>query len=201
MIAGISGTGADAEMTRRLREPYGEGAKAVADRELKRLSRRELLEMLIAQGRENERLQAEIAKLQDQLSEREIHLAKSGNIAEAALRLNGVFEAAQRAAEQYLENISRGKITKALIGETDDFVVIDTTEEAVPSERENKASPEPVEEDDTSKKAKRAGKPKKVKQPKKPSAPKKAPLPKLKPFFRKLKSKLTPLMNKLRRKK
>lgn len=97
----------------------------MADRELKRLSRRELLEMLIAQSRENERLQAEIAQLEEQLHEREIHLAQSGNIAEAALRLNGVFEAAQRAAEQYLENIGRGEITKVLIGETGDFVLID----------------------------------------------------------------------------
>ena len=98
----------------------------MADRELKRLSRRELLEMLIAQGRENERLQVEVTRLEAQLKERELHIAESGNIAEAALRLNGVFDAAQRAAEQYLENISRGEISRALIGETDDFVIIDS---------------------------------------------------------------------------
>ena len=32
-------------------------------------------------------------------------LSQAGNIAEAALALNGVFEAAQKAADQYLENI------------------------------------------------------------------------------------------------
>lgn len=51
----------------------------------------------------------QIHKLRDSLQaekkKREIELADAGSIAEASLRLNGIFEAAQRAADQYLHNI------------------------------------------------------------------------------------------------
>lgn len=162
-----TGTGAAA---RRLRG-YGKGLTAMADRELRRLSRRELLEMLIAQGRENERLQAEILRLEEQLSEREIHLAQSGNIAEAALRLNGVFEAAQRAAEQYLENISRGEITKALIGEGLGFTAAGGAGETARVD-EDGAEPEASAEAPKRKKTGKKRKQPKAPQPKQPKAPK-----------------------------
>ena len=52
---------------------------------------------------------AKIRELQNTIegikASREIELEEAGSIAEAALRLNGVFEAAQRAAEQYLVNV------------------------------------------------------------------------------------------------
>ena len=38
---------------------------------------------------------------------REIKISQAGSIAEASMQLNGVFEAAQEAAKQYLENIER----------------------------------------------------------------------------------------------
>ena len=41
------------------------------------------------------------------LASKEIHIARAGAIAEAALMLNGVFDAAQKAADQYLENVRR----------------------------------------------------------------------------------------------
>lgn len=189
----------------------------MADRELKRLSRRELLEMLIAQGRENERLQAEITQLEEQLHEREIHLAQSGNIAEAALRLNGIFEAAQRAAEQYLENISRGEITKALIGETDDFVLIDANGNTILPGQEwdetDLSDPDPEaaapEEAEPPKKRKKAKQPKEAKKPaqpkekKKPAAVKKPKRTKMPPAFplRKLRDKLRVLLARYRRRK
>lgn len=54
---------------------------------------------------------AQIAELRNTIAEmkrsRVIELEDAGSIAEAALRLNGVFEAAQRAAEQYLMNVKR----------------------------------------------------------------------------------------------
>lgn len=127
----------------------------MADRELKKLRRRELLQMLLVQCEETEKytkeakeLRAElddlteryerligklnikderlnqkdamIAELKDTIEEmkasREIELEEAGSIAEAALRLNGVFEAAQKAAEQYLMNVKKldaPKISKA----------------------------------------------------------------------------------------
>lgn len=74
---------------------------------LKKLKRAELLEILLEQSKEVERLSAELKKANEALEEREIKIRNSGSIAEAALQLNGVFEAAQNAATQYLENIER----------------------------------------------------------------------------------------------
>ena len=72
----------------------------MTDKELRKLNRSALLEMLVEQSRENDRLRAQVDELQRLLSDRQ-----AGSIAEASLQLNQVFEAAQQAAEQYLENI------------------------------------------------------------------------------------------------
>ena len=74
-------------------------------KELKRLSRTDLLEMMLALSKENEQLRAENVRLNKRLEERSIAVEQSGSLAEAALQLNGVFEAAQAACEQYAENI------------------------------------------------------------------------------------------------
>lgn len=79
----------------------------MTDRELRKLNRRELLELLIEQEQEVERLQAALQVAEKRTQSREIKLDKAGSIAEAALMLNGVFEAAQAAADQYLDNIRR----------------------------------------------------------------------------------------------
>lgn len=77
----------------------------MTEKELKRLSRGELLELLLMQTRETERLQEEVTRLQAQLDDRKLRVNKAGSIAKAALEVNGVMEAAQAAAAQYLENI------------------------------------------------------------------------------------------------
>lgn len=79
----------------------------MTDKELKRLSRTELLEMLLAQVEENKKLKVHLNGMQAQLDNRQIMIDKAGSIAEAALQLNGVFQAAETAAAQYLENIRR----------------------------------------------------------------------------------------------
>lgn len=70
----------------------------MTEKDLKRLSRKDLLEMLLELSRENE-------QLRKQLEDRTIQIEKSGSLAEAALRLNGLFEATQAACEQYTLNI------------------------------------------------------------------------------------------------
>ncbi len=109
----------------------------MTDKEMHRLSRRELLQLLLAQVSETEELKRLLAERDDQLTElhenyerlrkrldqkdakihdlrntlheerttRRIELQEAGSIAEAALRLNGIFDVAQKAADQYLENI------------------------------------------------------------------------------------------------
>ena len=73
----------------------------MTDKDLKRLRRDELLEMLIAQSKRTEQLERELEEARAALQSRDIFLEEAGSIAEAALRINGVFEAAQAAAQQY----------------------------------------------------------------------------------------------------
>lgn len=79
----------------------------MTDRELRKLSRAELLELLLEESRENERLRAQLKELNEKLADRAIQMEHAGSIAEAALQLNGVFQAAEQAAAQYLENVRR----------------------------------------------------------------------------------------------
>ena len=79
----------------------------MTEKELHRLSRRELLEMLITRTMENERLKEELQQARNELSGRQLIQERAGSMAEAALQLNGVFEAADRAAREYLETIRR----------------------------------------------------------------------------------------------
>ncbi len=77
----------------------------MTDKELRRLRRTELLEMLLTQVEENKKMQIRLNEMQMQLDDRRIMINEAGSIAEAALRLNGVFQAAETAAAQYLENV------------------------------------------------------------------------------------------------
>ena len=79
----------------------------MTEKELKRLSRTDLLEMLIDQSAELQALRERCAAAEEALEKRNMNLNQAGSIAEAALRVNGVFEAAQAAASQYVENIKR----------------------------------------------------------------------------------------------
>lgn len=77
----------------------------MADRDLRKMNRKELLELLIALKKENDQLKKQLQKQAVQLQSRTIQVKNAGSIAEAALALNGVFESADKAAAQYLENI------------------------------------------------------------------------------------------------
>lgn len=130
----------------------------MTDKELQKLGRRELLQLLLDQAKEAEQLRVELAganeraremedtfeRLRERLNEKDAQirdlqetydrlrerlndkdaqiqelsatlqaeregqmsgLAEVGSIAEAALRLNGIFEAAQRAADLYLQKV------------------------------------------------------------------------------------------------
>ncbi len=77
----------------------------MTDKELKKISRAELLELLIEQMEKNKQLQQELDEAQKMLNDRQIVLQKAGSIAEAALSLNKVFEAADAAAKQYVQSV------------------------------------------------------------------------------------------------
>lgn len=86
---------------------YAVEQAGMTSKELKRLSRRELLEMLIEQMKENQRLRNRLEQAEAELENRELVSLRAGSMAEAAMQLNGVFEAADKAARQYLENVYR----------------------------------------------------------------------------------------------
>lgn len=75
------------------------------DRELRHLHRTELVEIIFALKQSEDQLKAENAALTAQLQDRRIHIQNAGSIAQAALELNKVFEAAQAAAEDYLASV------------------------------------------------------------------------------------------------
>lgn len=74
-------------------------------KELRKFSRKELLEVLVSQSREIERLQKQLEDAKELLKSREIAINNAGSMAEAALQLNHVFRDADAAAQQYLESI------------------------------------------------------------------------------------------------
>lgn len=84
-----------------------QGDDSKEGKDSKRLSRAELLEMLIEQSKEVESLKKKVDELQKQLDDRTIQLQQTGSIAEAALALNDIFKAADQAASQYIESIKR----------------------------------------------------------------------------------------------
>ena len=77
------------------------------DKELRKLNRKGLLELLLKQTERADELEARLNEAEVKLLDRSISEKDAGSIAEAALKLNGIFEAADAAAAQYLENVKR----------------------------------------------------------------------------------------------
>lgn len=77
----------------------------MADRDLKKLNRSELLELLLSAAKENDALREENEQLKAQLEERRILIENSSSLAEAALKLSGIFKAADDAAKIYLNGV------------------------------------------------------------------------------------------------
>ena len=87
--------------------------KQKQDETLKNLTRKDLLELLLEQNKRIEALSNRLSEVEAELNSRQITIEESGSIAEAALKLNGVFEAAQKACDQYLENVCEtGRISQ-----------------------------------------------------------------------------------------
>ena len=79
----------------------------MTERELKRMSRTEVLELLLSQTNRIEELEAKLTEANEKVASRQIQLEQAGSIAEASLQLSGIFKDAQIAADQYLENMKR----------------------------------------------------------------------------------------------
>ena len=74
----------------------------MTEKELKKLNRYQLLELLIIQTERADKLQAALEEAERRLNDREINISTLGSIAEASLQLHGVFQTAQDAADTYI---------------------------------------------------------------------------------------------------
>ena len=88
----------------------------MTEKELKKLNRKQLLELLLRQTERVEALEQELNETKQKLEDRRITEMEAGSIAEAALKLNKVFEAAEAAAAQYVDNIRQLSGSKKVNG-------------------------------------------------------------------------------------
>ena len=72
-------------------------------KDLKKIKRAELLELMLAQAQRIKELEIELTKVREELNSKKLKIKESGSIAEASLKLNKVFESAQLAADQYYD--------------------------------------------------------------------------------------------------
>lgn len=79
----------------------------VNDKELRKLKRKELLEIMLSQAKLIEELENELAKTKEDLNNKNIMIKEAGSIAEASMKLSGIFEKAQEVADQYLNSIRK----------------------------------------------------------------------------------------------
>lgn len=71
------------------------------------LSKNEMMMVMHDQEQEIEKLKAEVAELQEKLDGYEIKVSETGNLAEAAAKITGLFETAQLTADTYVENMRK----------------------------------------------------------------------------------------------
>jgi hypothetical protein len=79
----------------------------MTEHQVRKLKRIELLRIIRNQEEEILNQRKRIQELEEQLQQRTICIEKAGSIAEAVLQINGVMEAVQKAADQYLYNIQQ----------------------------------------------------------------------------------------------
>lgn len=81
----------------------------MTDKEFRRLSRADLIEIIYELQQSEKALQEEIAELKRQLADRRAAVSKVGSLAELSAALNGLFEAAQATADEYLKEIEKAR--------------------------------------------------------------------------------------------
>ncbi len=89
-----------------------ESGSSKRKKEMKRMSRSELVDIIstlqnqtVELQAQNDTLTGQVAALEAEKQNRTICLQKAGSIAEASLQLNAVFEAAQQAADDYIASV------------------------------------------------------------------------------------------------
>ena len=94
----------------------------MTEKELMKLKRSELLEIMLAQSREIDSLREELAQTKKKLADKRIKIKEAGSIAEASLQLTRIFEEAQKAADLYVENVRRRANRKESLTEQENSI-------------------------------------------------------------------------------
>ena len=103
----------------------------MTEKELLKLKRSEMLEIMLAQSREIDDLRKELEETKAALEDRRIKTRKAGSLAEASLQLTNIFEEAQKAADLYVENIRRRALQKeARLEQTKESIIETPCEQA-----------------------------------------------------------------------
>lgn len=77
----------------------------MTDKEFKRLNRPQLIEIIYRLQLKLEEMTAENERLAGELADKRLRIDKAGNLAEAALEVHHVMQAAQDAASHYVEEM------------------------------------------------------------------------------------------------
>ena len=75
-------------------------------KEMKKLNRRELVDIIYQMKKNEQQMQEEIATLQASLQDKRIRVSSVGSIAEVAVEITQVFSVAQETADLYLQEIA-----------------------------------------------------------------------------------------------
>ena len=78
-------------------------------KELKRLGRRELVDIIYQLKKNEQEMQEKIEELKNEIQDKRIRLSVAGSIADAAMSVTDVFTTAQMTADLYLREISNMK--------------------------------------------------------------------------------------------
>jgi hypothetical protein len=83
------------------------GGTAMEDRRLRKLTREELLELMLEQSKEIDRLRKEVEEAKAVLRDRDQRISSCDSVAQAAAEVSDLFHAAQDAVDIYILNIRR----------------------------------------------------------------------------------------------
>ena len=75
------------------------------NKELRKLGRKDLLEIILAQTKRIEELEIELKKVNSELNSKKIAIEESGSIAEAILKLSDIFNVTQTTADKYVNTV------------------------------------------------------------------------------------------------
>ena len=78
----------------------------MVSKELKKLNRRELIEVIYQMKKNEQQLLDKIAGLEAALEEKRLRISQAGSVAEAAVAVSNLLNAAQETADLYLQEIA-----------------------------------------------------------------------------------------------